>query len=89
MEYEVHKLLKGGIIGEAEFPEWIFNAVVVRKKNDNWRVCVDFTNLSKTCPKVSFPLLRIDQPVDSAVGHERMSFFRCILRLPSDPYIQS
>ena len=61
-------------IRETEFPEWISNPVVVRKKNEKWRVCIDFTDLNKACPKDNFPLPRIDQLVDSAAGHERMSF---------------
>ena len=48
--------------------------MVVKKKNGKWKVCVDFTDLTKACPKDSFPLLRIDQLVDSASGYERMSF---------------
>ena len=44
-------------------------------ENDKkWRVCVDFTDLNKTCPNDSFPLPKIDQVVDAIAGHERMSF---------------
>ena len=39
-----------------------------------WRVCVDFTDLNKVCPKDPFPIPRIDQLVDATVGHTRMSF---------------
>jgi ribonuclease HI len=46
----------------------------VKKKNGKWRVCVDFTDLNKACPKDPFPLPKIDQLVDSTAGHERMSF---------------
>ena len=35
---------------------------------------MDFTDLNKACPNDSFLLPRIDQLVDSASGHERMSF---------------
>ncbi|KAL5565579.1 hypothetical protein UlMin_028743 [Ulmus minor] len=42
--------------------------------NGNWRVCVDFTDLNKACPKDSFPLPRIDQLVDATAGHELLSF---------------
>jgi hypothetical protein len=52
----------------------LFNTVVVRKKNGKWRVCVDFSDLNKACPKDSFPFPRIDQLVDSASGLERLSF---------------
>ena len=37
-------------------------------------MCVDFTNLNKTCSKDSFPLLRIDQLVDSIAGHKLLTF---------------
>ena len=39
-----------------------------------WRVCVDFTDLNKACPKNPFPMPQIDQLVDMIVGHPRMSF---------------
>ena len=35
---------------------------------------MDFTDLNKACPKDPFPIPRIDQLVDAAVGHPRMSF---------------
>ena len=37
-------------------------------------MCVDYTSLNKTCPKVPFPLPRIDQIVDSTTGCELLSF---------------
>ena len=37
-------------------------------------MCVDYTSLNKVCPKVPFPLPRIDQIVDSTVGCELLSF---------------
>jgi len=42
--------------------------VVVPKKNGKWRVCVDYTDLNKACPKDSYPISRIDQLVDSTAG---------------------
>ena len=48
--------------------------MVMKKKNGKWRMCVDFTNLIRACPKDSYPLPRIDQLVDSALGHDRLSF---------------
>ncbi|KAL5577383.1 hypothetical protein UlMin_019082 [Ulmus minor] len=71
---EVDKLIKADFIREANYPEWIANVVLVKKANGNWRVCVDFTDLNKACPKDSFPLPRIDQLVDATAGHELLSF---------------
>ncbi|KAL5582068.1 hypothetical protein UlMin_014510 [Ulmus minor] len=71
---EVDKLLKADFIEEANYPDWIANVVLVKKANGNWRVCVDFTDLNRACPKDSFPLPRIDQLVDATAGHELLSF---------------
>ncbi|XP_018435978.2 uncharacterized protein LOC108808306 [Raphanus sativus] len=57
---EVKKLLKVGSITEVHYPDWLAKPVVVKKKNGKWRVCVDFTDLNKACPKDSFPLPHID-----------------------------
>ena len=46
----------------------------MKKKTGKWRVCVDFTDLNRACPKDPFPMPRIDQLVDVTVGHPRMSF---------------
>ncbi|XP_024046702.1 uncharacterized protein LOC112101040 [Citrus clementina] len=71
---EVEKLLRAGFIREVNYPEWISNVVLVKKANGKWRMCVDFTDLNKACPKDSFPLPKIDQLVDSTAGHGLLSF---------------
>ena len=71
---EVIKLKQVGAIKEVSYPEWLANTVVVKKKSGKWRVCVDFTDLNKVCPKDPFPRPRINQLVDTTVSHPRMSF---------------
>ena len=71
---EVGKLLQAGAIREVEYPEWLANVVLVKKENDKWRLCIDFTDINKACPKNSFPLPRIDLIVDATAGHELLSF---------------
>ena len=71
---EVDKLLQAGAIREVEYPEWLANVVLVKKANGKWRLCIDFTNINKACPKDSFPLPRIDLIVDATAGHELLSF---------------
>ena len=46
----------------------------MEKKTGKWRVCVDFTDLNRACPKDPFLMPRIDQLVDATVGHPWMSF---------------
>ena len=67
---EIAKLLVAGFIKEVYHPEWLSNPVLVKKKSGKWRMCVDYTSLNKSCPKESFPLLLIDQVVDSTLGCE-------------------
>ena len=71
---EVQRLKEARAKREIFFPEWLANTVVVKKKNGKWRVCVDFTDLNRACPKDPFPMLKIDQLVDATYGHQRMSF---------------
>ena len=62
---EVGKLLQAGAIREVEYPEWLANVVLVKKANGKWRLCIDFTDINKACPKDSFPLPRIYLIVDA------------------------
>ena len=71
---EVQKLMAAKFIREVYYPDWLANVVMVKKANGKWRMCVDFTDLNKACPKDSYPLLRIDQLVDSTAGHKLLSF---------------
>ncbi|XP_073121675.1 uncharacterized protein [Henckelia pumila] len=71
---QVDELLKAGNIEEIHFPTWLSNIVLVPKPTGKWRMCVDFRDLNKACPKDCYPLPRIDQLVDSTAGHELLSF---------------
>ena len=72
---ETDKLLAAGVIKVVPHPTWVANPVVVSKPNSSkLRLCVDFTDLNKACPKDPFPLPRIDQIVDSTAGCESLCF---------------
>ena len=57
---EVKKLKEAGAIKEIFFLGWLANTVVVKKKNDKCRVCVNFTDLNRVCSKDPFPMPKID-----------------------------
>ncbi|CAA0827383.1 Unknown protein, partial [Striga hermonthica] len=73
IEAEIEKLLMAGHIKEIQFPEWLSNTVMVSKSEGKWRMCIDFRDLNKACPKDLYPLPRIDQLVDSTAGCELLS----------------
>jgi hypothetical protein len=75
---ELAKLLAADFIKEVFHPEWLANPVLVRKKNSNeWRMCVDYTDLNKDCPKDPFGLPRIDQVIDSTARCDLLCFLDC------------
>ena len=71
---EITKLLAAGLIKKVYRPEWLANHVLIRKKSEKWRMCVDYMGLNKACPKDPFPLPCIDQIVDPTSGCEALCF---------------
>ena len=43
--------------------------VMVKKANEKWWMCMDFTDLNKVYPKDSYPLPKVDILVDSTTRH--------------------
>jgi len=74
VQEETKKLLDAGHVRQIQYPEWLANVVLVKKANGKWRMCVDFTDLNKACPKDLYPLPSIDALVDSASGCKMLSF---------------
>ena len=40
---EVQKLMAAKFIQEVYYPDWLANVAMVKKANDKWRMCVNFT----------------------------------------------
>jgi hypothetical protein len=74
---EIARLLDASFIKEVYRPDWIANPVLVPKKNKDWRMSVDYTDLNKTYKKNPFRLPRIDQVVDSIDSCSLLSFLDC------------
>ena len=71
---EVGKLLQAEAIREVEYPKWLANVVLVKKANEKWLLCIDFTYINRACPKDNFPLPWIDLILGATAGHELLSF---------------
>ena len=84
IQEETRKLLNVVHIREIQYPEWLANVALVKKGNRKWRMCVDFTDLNKACPKDSYPLSSIDALVDSASGCKMLSFLDTFLQPDQD-----
>jgi hypothetical protein len=77
IEVEVCMLLAAELIRECKHPVWLTNPVLVPKKTNGLRMCIDYTDLNKHCPNDPFPLPRIDQVVDSTAGSILLCFLDC------------
>ncbi|GJV54898.1 hypothetical protein Tco_1455903 [Tanacetum coccineum] len=69
---ETEELMKVGILRKAKRQTWVAkcqtcvaNPVMVKKSDRGWRMCVDFTDIYKACPKDCYPLLEIDWKIES------------------------
>ena len=71
------RFLSADVIREVTYLEWLANTFMVKKANGKWRMCIDFIDLNKACPKDEFSLLRIDSLVDAAASLELMSLLDC------------
>jgi hypothetical protein len=76
---EVKRLLSAGVMREVTYPNWLANTMMVKKANGKWRMCIDFTDLNKACPKDEFPLSRIDSLIDETATSELRSLLDCYL----------
>ncbi|GKE46539.1 reverse transcriptase domain-containing protein [Tanacetum coccineum] len=75
IQAEVQKLVEAGIMREVYYHDWLSNLVMVKKHDGSWRMCIDFTDLNKTCPQDCYPLLEIDWKIESLCGYP----FKCFL----------
>jgi hypothetical protein len=71
---EIARLLATSFIMEVFYPDRLVNPVLVLKKNNTWRMCIDYTSLNKACPKDPFALPHIDQVIDSIASCDLLSF---------------
>lgn len=67
-------MLDVGFIREIQYTTWLANVVLVKKNNGQWRMCVDYTDLNKACPKDAYLLLSIDGLVDGVTDNRIFSF---------------
>ena len=74
IEKQVKELLEAEFIQEIRYAEWLSNVVMVKKANGRWRMCTDYTDLNKACPKDPFPLPCIDKLVENSAGYKYLSF---------------
>jgi hypothetical protein len=51
---EITKLLVTRFIREVYHPKWLANPILVKKKNEKWRMCVDYMSLTRRVLRIHF-----------------------------------
>jgi hypothetical protein len=73
IKLEVEKILKDEFIYPVARTDWVSNLVPIDKKQGTIRVCVDYRDINKACPKDNFPTPFVDQIVDDCTEIEIFS----------------
>ena len=73
IENKVKKLFEVKIILALGHSRWLANVVLVRKKNGEIRICIDFRNLNRVSLMDNYPLPKVDHILQKVVGSQRMS----------------
>ena len=79
IKIEVEKLLKEGFIYPIHLTQSVSNPVPINKKQGTIRVCTDFHDLKKACPKDNFPTPFIDYLVNKRCG--KIIFWTCLVQI--------
>lgn len=64
-EKAIFDVLDANFVFETKYTTWLSNIVLVKISLYKWRLCVDYTDLNKACPKDTCPLPNIDKLVDN------------------------
>jgi len=89
IEEEVKKLEGAGFIREIKYTTWLANVVMVKKASGKWRMCTDFTDLNKACPKDAYPLPQHRSAGRWSFGTQFPELPGRILKVQSNPYVWS
>lgn len=73
MAQELTKLIESRIVFLIKHSTWISNLVLVRKKNGDIRLCVDFQDLNRVSLKDHYPLPSMESILQTVVGSEMFS----------------
>ena len=70
---ELNKMLDAKIIFPVRHTRWVANLVLVRKKNGDIRLCIDFRNLNKASQKDNYHVPSMEHILQCISGSEMLS----------------
>ena len=73
IQKEIKKLFDENIIVALRHSKWLANVVLVRKKNGEIRICIDFRNMNKVSLKDNYLVPKMGHILHKVGGSQRMS----------------
>jgi hypothetical protein len=92
IKLKVEKLLKAIFVYPVALTNLVSNLVLVTKKQRMIRVCVDYRDINKACPKDNYPTHFVDRIIDNCARSETFflmdgfSSYNQINILPADQH---
>lgn len=74
IEEKIQKLIDASFMKLIKHPIWLANIVLIKKKNDQMRICINSYNLNKAYSKDEFPLSNMDILIDFIPKQDMLSF---------------
>ena len=78
VQQQLQEMLHAGVITPSVSP-WSSPVVLVKKKDDSYRFCVDYRALNGITIKDAYPLPRVDDTLDSLGGAQYFSTLDMVL----------
>lgn len=79
VKYDLDKHLVARFIKPIDWTIWLSPIIVVRKKNGELKICIDFHKLNLTTKKDPYPILFTIKVLDAITSHEIYSILDGIL----------
>ncbi|GJT27645.1 reverse transcriptase domain-containing protein [Tanacetum coccineum] len=79
---EVEELKKARILRETRYQMWVANTVMVKKTYGPWRMCVDFTNINKACPKDCYHQIQMAKEDEHKTAFHARHGVYCYRKMP-------
>jgi hypothetical protein len=74
VKQDIDKLLVGGFIQSVEEATWLSPIVLIPKKNNKVKICIDFKKLNVATRKDPYPSPFTDEELNIVIGYETYIF---------------
>nr|GEY19782.1 reverse transcriptase domain-containing protein [Tanacetum cinerariifolium] len=82
IQAEVQKLVDAGIMREVYYHDWLSNPVMVKKHDESWRMCVDFTDLNRAYAYKGYHQIQLAKADEEKTAFHTRHRVYCYTKMP-------